>query len=105
MFNSNPRPSPKKAKDDEAADNVDQSLLPAGAEDERDKECDYCGVTGARRKGVFLPLSCSCPWPASSRTPASTCSTRSAAPSARTPTATATTLGSGSTLRVPRFSR
>ena len=39
MSNSNPRPSPKKAKDDEAADTVDQSQLPAGDEDERDKEC------------------------------------------------------------------
>ena len=48
MSNSNPRPSPKKAKDDEAADTVDQSQLPAGDEDERDKECYYCGVTGAR---------------------------------------------------------
>ena len=51
MSNSNPRPSRKKAKDDEAADTVDQSQLPAGNEDERDKECYYCGVTGARRKG------------------------------------------------------
>ena len=51
MSNSNPRPSPKKAKDDEAADTVDQSQLPAGDEDEQDKECYYCGVTGARRKG------------------------------------------------------
>ena len=48
MSNSNPRPSPKKAKDDEAADTVDQSQLPAGDEDERDKECYYCGVTEAR---------------------------------------------------------
>ena len=51
MSNSNPRRSRKKAKDDEAADTVDQSQLPAGDEDERDKECYYCGVTGVRRKG------------------------------------------------------